>query len=123
MRVEELMSSPVIITHRENTIKNVKDLFNRRQIHAAPVLENDGTISGIISSSNLSRCNDDNARVEDYMSDRIHIVLPNNRVIDAANMMIKNQVHHLVVMTDGNVIGMISSLDIVRIYAIDNTPA
>jgi signal-transduction protein with cAMP-binding, CBS, and nucleotidyltransferase domain len=38
-------------------------------------------------------------------------------VKDAANMMVKNGLHHLVVMEDGDVVGMISSLDIVALYA------
>jgi len=51
------------------------------------------------------------------MSDRVHNVLKNNRVQDAAAMMVKNNVHHLVVMEDGKVIGMISSMDIVKVFA------
>lgn len=120
MRVEEIMTSPVVVTYRENAINNVRSLFERRGISAAPVLEKDGTISGIISSNDLARVKDDSAIVEDFMSDRVHIVLPNNRVIDAANMMIKNSVHHLVVMENGEVRGMVSSMDIVRVYAVEN---
>ena len=51
------------------------------------------------------------------MSDRVHILLKNNRVKDAAGVMAKNDVHHLVVMEDGDVVGMLSSMDIVRVYA------
>jgi signal-transduction protein with cAMP-binding, CBS, and nucleotidyltransferase domain len=32
-------------------------------------------------------------------------------------MMAKNDVHHLVVMEDGQVVGMLSALDVVRVYA------
>lgn len=52
------------------------------------------------------------------MSDRIHIVLPNNQVRVAANTMISNKIHHLVVMKDGGVIGMLSALDIVKQFAL-----
>ena len=51
------------------------------------------------------------------MSERVHIVLKNNRVVDAAAMMVKNSVHHLVVMEDGQVVGMVSSLDILKAYS------
>ncbi|MFT6281955.1 MAG: CBS domain-containing protein [Salibacteraceae bacterium] len=50
------------------------------------------------------------------MTDRVHIVLKNNRVKDAARIMSKNDVHHLVVMEDGNVVGMLSAMDIVKVY-------
>ncbi len=51
------------------------------------------------------------------MSDRVHIVLKNNRVQDAAGIMVKHNVHHLVVMEDGQVVGIVSSMDIMKVYA------
>lgn len=117
MRVEELMSTPVVITQRNVSIKNLKGMLSRKGIGAVPVLEDDGTISGIVSASDIIMSTDDETIVEDIMSDRVHIALKNNRVKDAAGMMAKNHVHHLVVMHEGNVVGMLSALDIVRVYA------
>lgn len=117
MRVEEIMNAPVTVTNRNNKLKHLKELLSRKGIHAVPVLEQDGTISGIVSVSDVSNSHDEEDLVQNIMSDRVHIVLKNNRVKDAAAMMIKNNVHHLVVMEDGAVVGMISSMDIVRVYA------
>jgi len=111
------MSAPVMITQRNVKVEHLKEMFARKGIGAVPVLEDDGTISGIVSSSDVIRCHDDNLIVQDIMSDRVHIALKNNRVKDAAKMMDKNDVHHLVVMDDGNVVGMLSAMDIVRVYA------
>ncbi len=117
MRVEHLMSAPVVITQRNVRVDRLKELFSRKRISAVPVLEEDGTITGIVSSSDLVRCNDSNMTVQDIMSDRVHIVLKNNRMKDAAAIMGKNNVHHLVVMDEGDVVGMISSMDVVKLYA------
>ena len=51
------------------------------------------------------------------MSDFVHVLLPNNRVKDAAKIMVKHGVHHLVVMEDGKVMGMLSSMDVMKVYA------
>ena len=117
MRVEHLMTSPVVITQRNVKIHHLKGMFARKHIGAVPVLEDDGTISGIVSASDIVAASDEDVFVEDIMSDRVHIVLKNNRVKDAAGMMVKNNVHHLVVMEDGNVVGILSALDIVRVYS------
>lgn len=111
------MSSPVVITQRNVSIHNLKGMLSRKHIGAVPVLEDDGTISGIVSASDILAASGDDVIVEDIMSDRVHIVLKNNRVKDAAGMMVKNHVHHLVVMEDGDVVGIISALDIVRVYS------
>ncbi|SRR5690606_3403125 len=117
MRVEEIMSVPVTVTKRNNKVTYLKDLLSRKNINALPVLEEDGTITGIVSSSDVAKCHDENELIQNIMSDRVHIVLKNNRVKDAAAMMVKNNVHHLVVMEEGNVVGMISSMDIIKVYA------
>lgn len=117
MRVEHLMSSPVVITQRNVKIGHLKEMLTRKNIGAVPVLEDDGTISGIVSVSDVLKSHDDTSIVQDIMSDRVHIALKNNRIKDAAGMMAKNDVHHLVVMEEGKVVGMLSAMDIVRVYA------
>ena len=111
-----MMSTPVVVTQRNVKVKHLRETFDRKGIGAMPVLEMDGTISGIVSLRDILRA-DDNQIVQDIMNDHIHIVLPTNRLIDAANAMVTKQVHHLVVMNEGNVVGMLSALDIVRVYA------
>ena len=119
MRVEEVMSKPVVITQRNVKVKHLKETFDRKNLGALPVLESDGTISGIVSVRDVLLANDDSL-VQDIMSDRVHILLPNNRLQDAAKVMVDQGVHHLVVMEEGKVIGMLSSMDIVRQFAKDN---
>lgn len=110
------MSAPVVVTREETKLKHTRDLFSRKSINAIPVLKEDGEIAGILSASDLAKAHDDNMRVSDIMTKKVHIVLKNNRVKDAAKTMLKHNVHHLVVMEDGNVVGMISSLDIIASF-------
>ncbi|PWL33095.1 MAG: hypothetical protein DCO96_01715 [Fluviicola sp. XM-24bin1] len=117
MRIEDYMSSPVMITQRNVSIKHLKEMLTRKGLSAVPVLEEDGTITGIVTSSDLVQATNDDAVVQDIMSDRVHIAMKNNRLKDAAGMMVKNKVHHLVVMEEGNVVGMISSMDIMKVFA------
>ncbi len=111
------MNAPVMVTQRNVTIENLKSRLTRKGVNALPVLEDDGTITGIVSSSDLAACTSETLLVQDIMSTRVHVVLKNNQVKDAAKMMVKNDVHHLVVMEEGNVVGMISSMDIIRVFA------
>lgn len=117
MRVEEIMISPVAVTRKNVTISNLKNRLARKGINAIPVLEDDGNIAGIVSTNDLMAIHNETLTVKDVMSDHVHIVLRNNRVKDAASIMVKHGVHHLVVMEDGKVIGMISSMDIMKVYA------
>ncbi|NOQ74970.1 MAG: CBS domain-containing protein [Crocinitomix sp.] len=119
MKIEEIMSAPVVVTRAETKLKHTRELINRKSINAIPVLKEDGEITGILSASDLAKAHDDNMCVADIMTEKVHIVLKNNRVNDAAKTMLKHGVHHLVVMEDGNVIGMVSSLDIIRAFVVE----
>ena len=116
MKVEEIMSRPVVFTQKTIKVSHLKDTFNRKSINAVPVMEVDGTICGIVSSRDLVTCHDESLLVENIMSSKVHIAVLNNRVKDAAKIMVKHNVHHLVVMDDGMVVGMLSSMDIMKVF-------
>lgn len=117
MKVSEIMSSPVVVTNKKNKISSVRNLIERKNIHAIPVLEQDGGICGIISSIDLAKEHNESEIVQNIMSEKVHVIHPSSRVIDAANMLLKQNVHHLVVMKEGQVIGMVSSMDIVQLFS------
>lgn len=83
------------------------------------MLEEDGTISGIVSSSDLIAIHDESLAVADVLSSKEHICVKNNRVKDAAKTIVKHGVYHIVVLDDGDVVGMLSSMDIIKVYAED----
>ena len=117
MRIEEVMSTPVVVTQKTVKVTYLKDMFARKKINAVPVLEDDGNICGIVSSSDIVACHDDSLLVGDVMSSKVHIGLKQNRIKDAAKTMVKHGVHHLVIMEDGKVVVMVSSMDVINIYS------
>ena len=120
MKVSEIMSTPVIITAKTNKVLSVRNLLERKNVHAIPVLDSDGEIKGIISSIDIAKEHNENEIVGNIMSEMVHVILPTSRVVDASKMLLKHNVHHLVVMEEGVVVGMISSMDIVRVFAQQN---
>jgi CBS domain-containing protein len=99
--------------------------MEREGIHAIPIVSRTGPspdaetiIQGIITSTDLCKVNDDNIVVEDILSPSVvHVIHGNTGVRSAAKMMLKHKVHHIVVMDDGKIVGMISSLDFVTLIA------
>lgn len=117
MKVTEIMISPVVVTQKNKSIKHVNDLLDRKNINAIPVLSMDGNIEGIITASDIAKETNLDTLVENVMTNKTAVVSANSGIKDAANMMLKHHVHHLVVMKDGQVVGILSSLDFVKIIA------
>jgi len=117
MIVSDIMISPVIVTQHNKTLSHVNDLFERKKINAIPVLSTSGEIEGIITASDIAHETDYNKTVKEIMTTNSHIVSMNSGVQGAAKMMEKHKVHHLIVMDNGQVVGIISSMDFVKLVA------
>jgi len=116
MKVSDIMISPVVVTQKNKTVKHVRELLERKKINAIPVLSMEGEIEGIVTVSDIASEANNEKFVEDIMTKKTYVVSVNSGLIDAAKMMEKHQVHHLVVMDNGQVVGIISSMDFVKLY-------
>lgn len=125
IQAKDFMTTSVIAAEGESKIGEIRAIMKREGIHAIPIVHNsDGNImvQGIVTSSDLCCQVDDSLSVEQAVTlTKVHVLATNTSAKSAAEMMLKHKVHHLVVMENGKLVGMISSLDFVKIVAV-NTP-
>jgi len=117
MNVSDIMISPVVVTQNNKSLKHVRDLIERKKINAIPVLSMEGEIEGIITASDIAQESDHTKTVSEVMTTKSYVISKNSGVQDAAKMMRKHDVHHLVVMAEGQVIGILSAMDFVKLVA------
>lgn len=117
MNVADIMISPVIVTQNNKSLAHVNGLIEKKNINAIPVLTMSGEIEGIITASDIAKETDHSKTVAEIMTKKSFVVSKNSGIQDAAKMMEKHNVHHLVVMDDGQVIGIVSSMDFVKVVA------
>jgi len=117
MNVSEIMVSPVVVTQNNKPLSHVSDLIERKNINAIPVLSMEGEIEGIITASDIAQESDHTKTVSDVMTKKSYVISKTSGVQDAAKMMEKHNVHHLVVMEEGQVIGILSAMDFVKLIA------
>lgn len=125
IQVKDFMSAPVVTAMKDNNVLEIRELMKEKGIHAIPIISysNDTlkvelTIQGIVTATDISKDVNDDAIVEDIMmSSNVYVVHVDSSAQAAAKMMIRQKVHHLVVMDKGEVKGMISSLDFVKLVA------
>lgn len=125
IQVKDFMSTPVITALGENTVLEIRTLMKDKGIHAVPIItcskypaDDEMTIRGIVTLTDFSKEIHDGATVEDVMtSSSVHVVHTSSSVQAAAKMMLKHDIHHMVAMDDGKIMGMISSLDFVSLVA------
>lgn len=124
VQVKDFMSAPVKTVAIDDKLETVRSKFKNNNFHSLPVVEyevgipvNKAIIRGIITQSNLKKSISDDTLAKDVMTTNVHVLHPDSSAASAARMMLKKDVHHLVVMEDGDIIGMVSSLDFVKLVA------
>lgn len=125
IQVKDFMSSPVTIALENNSVKEIRELMKLKGFNAVPVIQNpkqspnaEVTLTGIITATDLSKEKDDTSIIKNIMtSTRVFVTHKDSSAQSAAKMMLKHNVHHMVVMDNGKIIGMISSLDFVKLVA------
>ena len=125
IQVKDFMSAPVTVAMMDENILEIRTLMKEKGIHAIPIVSytNDGlkveeTIKGIITSTDICEEISDDASIKDVMTSSIvHVVHVDSSAKSAAKTMLNNNVHHMVVMDDGEIKGIVSSLDFVKLVA------
>jgi CBS domain-containing protein len=131
MLVQELMTHPVVTVHPETTISAAGRLLLDRDITAAPVVDDDGAVVGVVSRRDLlvgRELEDPRAHlipphgdtpepphlVHDVMTHDVVVVTPQDDDAHAADLMLKHGLASLPVIDHGRLTGMLSATDILR---------
>jgi len=122
LKVEEFMETDLFTVQKDDIIELVAELMDWRKIRYMPVEDKKGKMSGLITSRLLLRYYTDkggfneNKTVKDIMIDKPITVLPRTPILEAMNIMRDKKIGCLpVVKEDGELIGIITEMDFLRI--------
>ncbi|QIN84462.1 CBS domain-containing protein [Rubrobacter tropicus] len=115
VKVADLMAEDVVAVQRHNTVEHARELMRRHRIHALPVADPDGTAAGIVSSKDLAANLKGATPISRVMTSEVHTIPPYNDVHHAARLMRNRRVHHVVVTHEKEIVGMLSSLDLLKL--------
>jgi CBS domain-containing protein len=121
MEVREGMSSVVLSLGPGHTLREAARRMVEKKVGAAVVIDEESPGPRIISErdilNSLGRDEDpDTERVGDHMSDTLIAAAPDWSLERAAMEMAKRHIRHLVVVDAGELVGILSMRDIVRVW-------
>ncbi len=122
--VSDVMSKKVITLHRDKLVCEAEVILCARKISGAPVVDDDGCVVGMISLADLNgfeTTEEDNfyARIWEIASPNVVSIAPSATLSEAARLMIDNRIHRLLVTDGGNIAGILSTFDFMKLYAED----
>ena len=103
----------------DDPVSLVQELFSSQDITFAPVIDDKGKCFGVISAKDLLHFHREkrNAVAElawEICSHNVIEVHPLDKLEKLVESVLKNGVHHLLVVEDEMIVGVISSVDLIR---------
>lgn len=116
LKVSTIMTKdPVTITPSES-LGQAKALFEEKGIHHLPVVNTEGELVGILSQSDFLRAHEREVySVGDLMTRGLAKVDVTDTVRTAASVFSLNKFHALPVMDDGQLVGVLTTHDLIRL--------
>ncbi len=117
--VKDFMSRAVTSVSLSFTLDRLEHLMADHEIHCLPVIDNAGQCFGVISSADLvywhsRRKNLSKLQAWEVCTQPVIEVNASLSMMDAAQLMVENGVHHLIVTQDGVVTGIVSSMYVIQ---------
>jgi CBS domain-containing protein len=124
MQVHEGMTDMVLTVGPDHTLHAVARLMSERQVGAAVVMDPDGLGPGIITERDIlvsvgAGQDPDEESVADHLTRDVVFAAPDWSLEEAAAAMVRGGFRHLIVLHQGETVGILSVRDIVRCWTDD----
>lgn len=115
IKIADLMVKNVVTTEPHKTIGHVKDMMRNNSISCVPVVNSENEPVGIVTTNDFKLNVNDSSPVSQLLSGHVYSVPAYNDVSVAARVMRKHKFHHLVVTHEKEIVGIISSFDLLKL--------
>jgi CBS domain-containing protein len=124
MLAADVMSRPVLTVRAEDTVEQAAALLSHKDVTAAPVLDDEGDLVGIVSEGDLLRARVANGHgahpvtlVADVMSRSVVVLPPEADLSEVAEAMLRYNVHSVPIVDDqAEVTGIVCRHDLLKAY-------
>lgn len=128
MQVRDAMTKPILVIGPEHTLRQAAVLMAARRVGSAVVLDPDGVGVGIMTERDVLNAigrglDPDTEHAAAHITWDVVYAGPEWTLEAAAAAMVRGGFRHLVVIDDGEVLGVISVRDILRVWSTSPAPA
>lgn len=121
--VKEIMANNPICVSENISLNELINIFLEKNIGGAPVVDKGHVLLSIITErdviSHLKEDIEESETVEKYMTQDPIVATPGERLKDVARTMLRNGFRRLPVLSEGKLVGMVTSTDFIRILGSD----
>ena len=121
MKARDIMTQKVISVAADTPVQNVISILIDNKISGVPVLDEDGTLQGIVSEKDLlvlvdflGTRKDENINVEEFMTREVITFSEDTSIDEISQILVRKNIKRVPIVKDNKVVGIISRRDILR---------
>ena len=114
---KDIMSSSVKTFSQEEKVKDVAKKLKSLEYRGAPVLDEEGKLTGIITIGDLHKAikrKMGHSRIKGYMAVKIITAAPNTPLFKLREIMLKEDKGRIPVIKDGKLVGLVTRTDVLK---------
>jgi len=115
VKISDVMTKRVVTAQPHHTVDHVRGILKRNRISALPITGPEHQPLGIVTTVDLASNLKGNTPIQHVMTEDVRTVPQYNDASTAARIMRKHKIHHVVVTHEKQVVGMISSFDLLKL--------
>lgn len=110
----DVMTQPVLSVRENLTVRKAAAFLAENDISGAPVLSAAGKLVGVVTHSDFDE-EEHGRRVRDVMTPTVYTIPDDTPVERIARTMIAGRIHRLFVTRGGSVVGVVTTLDLLKL--------
>lgn len=127
LQVRDAMTKPVLVVGPDHTLREVAWRMAERKVGSAIVVDPDSEGMGIVTERDLLSAlgaghDPDTEAVAEHITWDVVYAVPDWTLTEAAAAMVRGGFRHLVVLDNGEVLGVVSVRDIMRVWSGQRAP-
>ncbi|MFN8332368.1 MAG: CBS domain-containing protein [Saprospiraceae bacterium] len=116
--VADIMSTELKTVAPADSLQRVKEILMAHRIHHVPVVDGKKLV-GLVTTYDLFKLNIDHkdydaTKVSDVMTTKLAVIEPSDKIGTAAEIFMEHLLHAVPVVSEGNLVGIVTSFDILK---------
>lgn len=117
--ISSCMQKDIVIVDINDTVEDVRQVLDSHQLNCVPVVDDESVCFGVISATDLvhfcnARKNPKTEYAWEICTHKIIAIEPNLTIRAACELMVENEIHHLIVVENHLIKGIVSSVDLIK---------
>ncbi len=115
VKIQDLMSKNVVTAQPHQTVAAIKEKMTKHKLTSIPVVSTDKEPVGVVSAADIVVIEKAGLPISNIMTEKVYTIPDYDDVSVAARIMRNHKIHHLMVTKDKELIGIISSFDLLKL--------